>query len=179
MSIAYTIRGETQHDYNQISRLHQEAFGQDMEARLVQALRNNKQVFIPELSLVAVATDQTIIGHILFTPIDILCIEGNMVKSLSLAPMAVRPEFQKQGIGSQLVITGLKIAKEMDFTSIFVLGHPMYYPKFGFQPAQQWHITSPFSVPNPVFMALELSENALRNISGTLIYPQEFDLFAT
>lgn len=89
--------------------------------------------------------------------------------------MAVRPELQKIGIGRQLIRHGLKTAKELEFKSVIVLGHEHYYPKFGFEPAEKWDIKAPFDVPSNAFMAIELAKDGLKNISGTVIYPKEFD----
>ena len=89
--------------------------------------------------------------------------------------MAVRPEFQKSGIGGQLIQQGLKVAEELGFKSVIVLGHEHYYPKFGFEPADKWNIKAPFDVPSNVFMAIELVKDGLKNISGTVIYPKEFE----
>ena len=96
------------------------------------------------------------------------------VTSLALAPVAVVPEQQKKGIGSQLIRTALKKAKEIGFQSIIVLGHPDYYPKFGFKPASLWNIRAPFEVPNEIFMALELTENSLENVQGVVHYSKPF-----
>jgi putative acetyltransferase len=169
-----TIRQETKDDLKAVFELNHLAFGQDNEARLVIALRNNLIVFIPELSIVATNNNQ-IAGHILFTKINIKDENGNLNESLALAPMAVRPEFQKCGIGGQLIRKGLEVAKELGYKSVIVLGHEHYYPKFGFQPADKWNIKAPFDVPPNVFMAIELEKDALKNISGTVMYPKEFE----
>lgn len=89
--------------------------------------------------------------------------------------MAVSADFQKQGIGGQLIREGLKRAAALGFGSVIVLGHEHYYPKFGFEPASKWGIKAPFDVPDEVFMAIEIIPNALGNISGTVQYPKEFD----
>ena len=124
------------------------AFGQEDESNIVDKIRNGKN-YIPELSLV-MEHDNQIIGHILFSKIKIK--GSNDFETLALAPMAVLPDFQKQGIGSQLVKAGLERAKAMEFDSVIVLGHKNYYPKFGFQPTSIWNIKCPFDVPDEVFM---------------------------
>lgn len=85
------------------------------------------------------------------------------------------PEFQRKGIGSELIKKGMDRAKELGFDSIIVIGHKEYYPKFGFQSASRWDIKCPFEVPEDVFMAIELTENALDGKAGTVKYPDEFN----
>jgi len=86
----------------------------------------------------------------------------------------ITPEYQNKGIGSKLVKTGLQIAKENNFDIVIVVGHPKYYPRFGFKPAGNWGIKHPFDVPNDVFLALELKDNALKNCRGKVEYPKEY-----
>ncbi len=174
MTEQLTIRQEAPNDFNEVFEVNQIAFGQDNEAKLVDILRSNPTVFIPELSLVATDNNK-IVGHILFTKIIIKDDNGNINESLGLAPMAVRPELQKSGIGRQLIKHGLKVAEELGFKSVIVLGHEHYYPKFGFEPADKWNITAPFDVPSNVFLAIELVKDGLKNISGTVVYPKEFE----
>jgi predicted N-acetyltransferase YhbS len=168
------LRQETQDDFKEVFEVNHTAFGQDNEAKLVDALRKNKTVFVPELSIVA-TFDNKIVGHILFTKINIKDDKENLKESVGLAPMAVRPELQKSGIGGQLIRKGFEVAKELGFKSVIVLGHEHYYPKFGFEPAEKWNIKAPFDVPSNVFMAIELATDGLKNISGTVVYPNEFE----
>ncbi len=174
MTEQLTIRQETSNDFKETFEVNHIAFGQDNEAKLVDALRSNPTLFIPELSLVATVNNK-IVGHILITKIIIKDNTRNLNESLGLAPMAVRPEFQKSGIGGQLIKQGLKVAAELGFKSVIVLGHKHYYPKFGFEPAEKWNIKAPFDVPSDVFMAIELVKDGLKNVSGTVIYPKEFE----
>lgn len=167
------MKQETWADFAQVFEVNRFAFGQESEAKLVNALRKNKTVFVPELSFVAEVNNK-IVGHILFTKINIKEDLENMHESLALAPMAVLPTFQNQGIGGQLIRKGFEVAKELGFKSVIVLGHEHYYPKFGFKPADKWNIRAPFEVPLNVFMAIELKADGLKNISGTVIYPEEF-----
>ncbi|MBD0350138.1 MAG: N-acetyltransferase [Flavisolibacter sp.] len=167
------IREETAADYSAVYDLNKAAFEQDTEAKLVELLRDSN-AFIPHLSLVATIDDK-VVGHILFTKIKIRDDKGNEYDSLALAPMAVKPELQKQGIGGQLIRYGLAKARELGHTSVIVVGHEHYYPKFGFVPAGKWNIKAPFEVPANVFMAVELVEDGLKDISGTVEYPQEFE----
>lgn len=167
------IRQEHKEDFPTVFEVNRLAFGQDSEARLVELLRHSK-AFVPELSLVAILENK-IIGHILFTKIKIIHDYKGETESLALAPMAVRPEFQKKGIGGQLIKHGLDKAKELHYKSVIVLGHEDYYPRFGFVPADKWNIKSPYDVPASVFMALELVPNGLKGVSGLVKYPKEFE----
>jgi len=112
-----TIRPERQEGFKEVFELHSIAFGRNNEAKLVDALRKNRTAFVPKLSVVASCRDK-IIGHILFTIINIKSDNGNLHESLGLAPMAVRPEFQKCGVGGQLIRTGLEVAKMLGFKSV-------------------------------------------------------------
>jgi putative acetyltransferase len=130
--------------------------------------------FIPELSLVA-ELDGQLVGQILLTKIQIVENDKTRHDSLALAPIAVLPGFQKQGIGGELIKRGLADAAKLGHASVIVLGHEGYYPKFGFAPAAQWGIYPPFEVPSSAFMAVELMPHGLANVSGTVVYPKEFE----
>jgi predicted N-acetyltransferase YhbS len=174
MTTSITLRREQPADSSAVFEVHRQAFGRDDEARLVDALRRNEAAFVPELSIVAV-TEGRVSGHILFTRIHIEGPGGRRVESLALAPLAVLPAFQRQGIGGQLIREGLDVARQSGFGSVIVLGHAAYYPKFGFVPAEKWGIRAPFEVPANVFMALELVPGALSDASGLVIYAKEFN----
>lgn len=167
------IRQENKADYKNVYELNTLAFEEKEEAVLVDLLRKNEE-FIPQLSLVALLNDE-IVGHILFTKIKIIDDNGNEHESLSLAPMAVLPKYQKKGIGGKLINKGLSTAAKLKFKSVIVLGHENYYPKFGFEPTTKWKITAPFDVPTNAFMGLELVKDSLNNVSGIVKYPEEFD----
>ena len=167
------IRQESQKDYEEAYKVVKTAFetaehSDGNEQDLVVALRNSDS-FIPELSLVAVKEDK-IIGYILFTKIKI----GNH-EELALAPLAVLPEYQKQGIGSMLIEQGHKIAKELGYHYSIVLGSENYYPKFGYIPATQCGIQAPFEVPNENFMAVKLNDTNTE-IKGIVQYAKEFGI---
>ena len=166
------IRTEDSQDIEAVYKVNLNAFDQKNEAELVNALRIS-DAFVPELPLVAEADNQ-IVGHILFSKIMISSENGLLNESLALAPMAVEKRFQKQGIGGRLILAGLDKATELGYKSVIVLGHEHYYPKFGFAPAEKWSIRAPFDVPQQFFMAIELIPDGLRDVSGTVIYPNEF-----
>jgi putative acetyltransferase len=166
-----TLRPETSKDYQDITRVNDSAFGQKNEEVIIESLRKNKN-FIPELSIVA-EKDEMIIGHILFFPIHIKS-KDKSHESISLAPMAVLPEYQNQGIGGKLVRYGLEKCREKGFKSVIVLGHPQYYPRFGFEKGSKWDIRPPFEAPDEAFMAMELVEGGLKGVSGVAEYPDEY-----
>lgn len=171
-----TIRQEEERDYKLSERVVEEAFKNaehtDHKEHILVANLRKGDNFIEELSLVAEQGGK-IVGHIMFTKIFINNGE-NIYESLALAPLSVLPEYQSRGIGSSLINEGLRIAREMDFKSVIVLGHDKYYPKFGFKPASLWGIKAPFEVPDEVFMALELEDRVLEETSGQVIYGKEF-----
>jgi len=163
-----TIRQEKPEDVAAIYTVNEQAFGQAAEAELVDKLRANGKV---TLSLVAVQ-DGEIVGHILFSPMTIESGEQTFA-AVGLGPMAVRPEFQKQGIGSQLIARGLEQCRAHGHACVIVLGHPEYYPRFGFVPASRYGIRCEYDVPDEVFMALELRDGALG--AGLAKYQPEFN----
>lgn len=170
------IRQEIEKDYKLSEIVVEKAFknaehSDHKEQFLVAKLRRS-DVFIPELSLVA-ETSKEIIGHIMLTRLFIEN-DDNRYESLALAPVSVLPEYQNSGIGSKLINESVKIAKELGFKSVIVLGHDKYYPRFGFKPTSIWGIKAPFDVPDEVFMALELEDESLDGVTGTVVYSKEF-----
>lgn len=163
-----TIRQEQPEDVAAIHAVNEQAFGRAAEAELVDRLRANGKAM---LSLVAVQ-DGEIVGHILFSPVTIES-SGGMFAASGLAPLAVRPEVQKQGIGSQLIKRGLEQCRAAGLTGVVVVGHPEYYPRFGFVPASRYGIKCEYNVPDEVFMALELRDGAL--CAGFAKYQPEFN----
>ena len=163
------IRLEQESDRHQIRLIHTSAFETDAEANLVEALRQSN---IPLVSLVAEESNQ-LIGHILFSPVS-LAEQAHAPAIAGLAPMAVLPERQGEGVGSRLVMEGLKYCTEAGYIAIVVLGHPDYYPRFGFVPASRFNIKSEYEVPDEVFMLKELKEAALTGIKGVIQYHEVF-----
>ena len=163
------VRPETVEDAAAIWVVNAEAFGQPDEADLVDALRANEAV---TFSLVA-ESGGDIVGHILFSPVTL---EGDETpfKALGLGPLAVRPERQGKGIGSRLVEAGLAACRKAGYTAVFVLGHPAYYPRFGFVPTRPLGLRCEFEVPPEAFMVVELGRGALAGRAGTVKYRPEF-----
>ena len=163
------IRKESATDIPTIYRVNERAFGQTEEANLVDMLRANGKAVV---SLVA-EHDGQIVGHILFSPVTLEPADKELF-ALGLAPMAVLPKFQNQGIGSLLVRAGLKECRKQGCDFVAVLGHPAYYPRFGFVPSINFNIKSEYNVPDDVFMLLELRDGALSGCSGIVKYQPEF-----
>ena len=159
------IKEERPGDVAAIRDLNQRAFEQDQEANLVDALRSNGGGL---LSLVALVNRQ-IVGHILYTPVSI----GNL-RGAALGPMAVLPELQRQGIGSQLVEGGNRQIKQGGCPFIIVVGHPEFYRRFGFTPAGARGITCEWNLPDDAFMVLVLDEAEMKGVSGLAKYRDEF-----
>lgn len=166
------VRKEREKDFKSICEINNKAFKRKKESELIGRVRRCKD-FIPELSLVS-EEDGNVVGHILFSKIRIIGEEEH--ESLALSPMAVLPEFQRQGIGGKLIKEGLNRARELGFDSVIVLGHKDYYPRFGFERASKWRIKCSFQIPDEVFMAIELKDGALANKSGIVKYPDEFGI---
>jgi putative acetyltransferase len=163
------IRPETAEDYAAIREINRQAFGQDDEALLVDALR--EQGFA-RLSLVAIEGDRPV-GHILFSDLPIITPEGAL-PALSLAPLAVIPSHQRGGLGSALVRHGLEACADQGHTIVIVLGHPRFYPRFGFSAGLARPLRSPF--PRDDFMAVELVPRALAGVVGEVRYPPPFGI---
>ena len=164
------IRLETSGDLPAIHRLNELAFGQTTEADLVDALR---QVCPVLLSLVA-EHDGQVIGHALFSPV---IIEGSetTLNGMGLGPIAVLPQRQRQGIGAQLIQAGIRQLRGSGCPFIIVLGHPAYYPRFGFVPASSYSVRCEWEVPDEAFMLLVLDQSLPLPIPGVAHYHPEFN----
>ncbi|MFC1971535.1 GNAT family N-acetyltransferase [Chloroflexota bacterium] len=163
------IRPEIPEDIASISHVNEEAFGQKAEGNIVEKLRNRGVLTI---SLVAVQ-DNEIVGHIAFSPV-IVESERLSFDTITLAPMAVLPEHQRQGIGSKLVLAGLKDCQRLGHEIVVVMGHPEYYPRFGFVPAKPEGVDCEFEVPDEAWMILELQQGALAERRGKVRFQPEF-----
>ncbi|HEY2893427.1 MAG TPA: N-acetyltransferase [Pirellulales bacterium] len=167
MNPTFEIRLEGPEDTAAIHEVVAAAFGRADEARLVDKLRAGG--FAP-VSAVAVAGGK-IVGHVLFSE---LRIEGRQSQgsALALAPLAVLPEFQNLGIGSALVRFGLEECRRAGQRLVFVLGHPGYYPRFGFSVERARAFECDYAGDH--FMALELAPGALDGAGGRIVYPTPF-----
>jgi putative acetyltransferase len=152
-----------------IHSVNQAAFGRPDEATLVDSLRSEGVV----LASVVAELEERIVGHILFSRMSIET-DGASIPAAALAPMAVSPKHQRQGIGGRLIRHGLDLLRRSGERIVVVLGHPDYYPRFGFSTGKARSLESPF--PPDAFMAMELSPGALDGIRGKVKYPAAFGL---
>lgn len=168
----FIIRSEEAADFAEISALiytsflraqHRDGTEQDLVGRL-----RTSAAFVPELALVA-EQGQNLIGYLLLSEISI----GKQT-ALALAPLAVIPRCQKQGVGAALIKRGHELARKLGYPCIVVLRSDSYYPKFGYQPAEKFGIIAPFEVPSNYFMVYPLGDNL--TIQGQVNYPPEFKL---
>lgn len=163
-----TIRPESPADIDAVRAVHKAAFPTPAEAGLVDRLRTNGKA---EVSLVAEAEGQ-IVGHILFSPVTISGPTGDVATGLGLAPLAVLPELQSRGIGSRLTREGLDACRGGGYSFVVVLGHPAYYPRFGFERADNRGISNEYGADD-AFMVLELQPGSLPT-QGLAKYAAEF-----
>lgn len=164
------IRPEQPEDIAVIHHVNHQAFGLPAEANLVDALRRNGKALI---SLVA-EDNGRVISHILFSGVTIETANGS-IEGVGLAPMAVWPERQNEGIGSRLVEAGLSECRRAGHRFVVVLGHPEFYPRFGFVPASRFGVKSEYEVRDEVFMAMELQKGSLAGFAGVARYQPEFN----
>ncbi len=164
-----TIRRESPEDIDAVRHVNRQAFGAEEEPEIVDKLRNKNMV---TLSLVAVDGNE-IVGHILFSPVTVESDRPDF-EAITLAPMAVLPSHQGKGIGSQLVRAGLSECQRLGHELVFVLGHPTYYPRFGFALAGPKGIRCEFEVPEEAWMVVELKEGALAGRKGRVRFQPEF-----
>lgn len=164
------IREERPGDEPAIREINQEAFETDEESVIVDRLR---ETCPDQLSLVAIREGE-LVGHILFTPVTARR-DGGTIIGMGLAPMAVRPRLQRQGIGSKLVRSGLMMIREDGYPFVVVLGHPEYYPRFGFERASDHGLSCEYDgVPDEAFMVQIFDAGAINSVSGLVKYRPEF-----
>lgn len=168
------VRQETPADYAEIYALVQQAFAtaehkDGDEQDLVVKLRGSA-AFVPELSLVAEINGR-LAGYILFTKAKV----GNQ-NILVLAPLAVLPQYQRQGIGKELIKAGEEIAEKLGFSGISVIGNPQVYSKSGYVPARKFGISSPFEIDDKYFMFKELYPEAFSSAKAIIEYAPEFGI---
>ena len=162
------IRPERETDRAQVHAVNTAAFETSLEADLVESLHAKG---VELISLVA-EIDGAVAGHVLFSPVSLT--EHPQLKLMGLGPMAVAPHHQRKGIGSALVHEGLNRCKQLRCKAVVVVGHPKYYPRFGFVSASEFAIRSEYDVPDDVFMIAELEPGSLRGITGLIRYDECF-----
>ncbi len=164
------IRWELPTEHEAVRRVNRQAFGREDEGALVDALRENGAVIC---SLVAEEND-AVVGHVLFSPATLS--NGNAGQTVAaLGPVAVLPERWRRGIGDALIRVGLDICREQGYGIAVVLGHPTYYPRFGFRPSRPLGIRWEHDAPEEAFMVMELRPGALDGARGVIRYRPEFD----
>ncbi|MSQ09458.1 MAG: N-acetyltransferase [Dehalococcoidia bacterium] len=161
-----TVRAATPADASAIARVERAAFGQEDEARLVAALDAGGYT---RISLVA-EREGEVIGHVLLSELEFAAPSGPL-PALVLAPVAVAPPHQRQGVGEALVRAALELAQQQGCRAVVVLGHPGYYPRFGFSVLAAAGIRSPYQGPH--FMAIDFTPDA-GSLVGELTYPAPF-----
>lgn len=161
------VRPEVQSDQDSVRQVHTLAFESPVEALLVDRLRGSRG----SISLVATESDN-VVGHILFTAARLVS-EGARLRLAGLGPMAVTPSLQNRGIGSKLVERGLEECRRIGYEAVVVVGHPSFYPRFGFRRGSSFGLSCQFDVPDEVFMAAELTPGSLSG-GGEVHYPPEF-----
>ncbi|MBM3267505.1 MAG: N-acetyltransferase [Candidatus Sericytochromatia bacterium] len=168
--LAVTVRAETPGDRVAIREVLQAAFGQPGEADLVDRIRQSG-AFLPDLSLVA-DSGEGIVGHVLFSQVPVR-VRMLYVQALALAPLGVRPDVQRRGVGAALVEAGLDRARRTRFPFVVVVGDPRYYTRFGFKPARP-NLEANFDFPFEAFQVAELRSGSLKGLQGRVEYPPLF-----
>ena len=155
MDTPLCIREEGPDDSKAIRHVHRQAFGGDLESRLVDMLRDAGRVTLSSVALV----EDRVVGHVLFSPVTVEPLPGES-RWAALAPIGVLPGHQGQGIGSRLVREGLAGCRTRSFDAVVLLGAPEYYSRFGFVRASDFGLTSVYG-SGPEFQAVELTRGAL------------------
>lgn len=165
------IRPEEPDDFPAVREVNLAAFDTATEADLADAMREAPE-YVPELSLIA-ELDGQIVGHALFSEVTVEQKTGEL-RALSLGPIAVLPEYQRNGIGSAMIEHGHRRARELGYPFVVLIGHPWYYPRFGYVPAREHGLVTIWDVSDPVFMVCELEPGALKHAAGEIRYPEPF-----
>lgn len=167
-----TIRPETSSDIASITEVCDQAFGRKAEGLLVSRLRVLEE-FEPALSLVA-DMGEKVVGYVLLLPVWVRT-ERTQHLGLTLGPIAVAPAYQGKGIGGQLIHAGHQAGRVLGYRFVVLLGHPGYYPRYGYKMAVLWELTNPWGIHNEAFMAVELVEGGLTGVNGLVDYPCPFN----
>ena len=162
-----TIRPEKASDIEAVHEVEALAFARANEARLVDSLRASGKA---TLSLVA-EDGGRIVGHILFSP---MAVEPAVIEAVALGPLAVRPDEQRKGIGGRLIKAGIAECRRRGWDAIFLLGHPQYYPRFGFQCAAGMRVSAEPGVNLAHFFYMEMWEGAVGSTPLMLRFAPEF-----
>lgn len=171
-SSVFDIAEESEQDLPGIRAVNIAAFKREEEADIVDRLRKNSPVFISMVAKVG----EKVVGHVLFTSARLIQDDDWSIKGVGLAPLAVLPDYQGQGIGSALCMEGLSRVSSIGYPFAVVLGHPAYYPRFGFQPASNFGIKCTFKgVPDDAFMIKILNKKIMDGAQGVIYYRHEFD----
>src|SRR5512139_3660671 len=164
------IRREEPTDIAAIRFVNEQAFGGTAEAHAIDQLRDRGAA---TLSLVATVGDR-VVGHLFFSPVTIESSDRSW-PGLGLAPLSVLPDYQRQGIGTALMNAGLEECRRLGHERVVVLGHPDYYPRFGFVTARPRGINNEYNAPEEAFMILELRPGALTGVTGMARYQPEWN----
>jgi putative acetyltransferase len=181
------LRPEQPGDAAAIRQIHRLAFEGEVEAEIVDAIRAAEAAVLSLVAEEAVgggaaetgvgggAADGHLVGHVLFTSATVTTADGYEMGLLSLAPVGVLPSWQGRGIGTMLIESGLEQLRAEGHPAVVVLGHPSYYPRFGFVPASSFGLRWEMDAPDEAFMALELSTGALAEVRGVIRFRPEFE----
>jgi len=169
--LALNVRKEEPRDHARVFEIQEAAFGSPAEAQLVRRLRANAA---PLVSLVAEIVDGTVVGHVLFSPVEVVGPDGRGA-AMALGPVGVDPAYQREGVGDALCRAGLAACLALGELVVFVLGHPAYYPRFGFEPARPHGLFYKNESFDPAFFVTALSPGALEGFAGEVVYRPEFD----
>lgn len=179
--MSFIIKSVSPDQYSTTVQVEKKAFAQadhsdGTEHLLITKLRNEK-LYIPDFDVIAVSDKSQVVGHAMLSTAKIKNSSTTVSQKIGvLAPLAVLPDFQKQGIGTLLLHELEQRATKSEILAISILGDPAYYGRFGYVPANNFNIKAPFEVDNKFFMMKELRPHSLDNISGTLEYQSSFGI---